>query len=104
MFEILINKFPEIQIFLLANYGGVSSCKCYIKSFIDKKFDVFIGGSLFDYRYMRNNNMTIKQSRVQVKHNNNNFTQNNKTKKQKKQLLCENYSNYTDINFLFLRK
>lgn len=104
MFEILIDKFPEIQIFLLANHGGVSSCKCYIKSFIDKKFDVFIGSGLFNYKFMRNNNMTIKQSKVHVKHNNNNFKKNNKTKKQKIQSLCDQYSYYSDVDFLFLRK
>ena len=108
MFSILIDKFPEIQMFMLSNYGGIPSCKCYIKSFIDKKFDIYIGGGLFNYEYMKNSNMKVKPSKVHIKHNNNNFKNNNnirkKTKKNKIEKLCNDYSDYADIDFLFVRR
>jgi predicted GNAT family acetyltransferase len=107
MFSILIDKFPEIQMFMLENQGAIPSCKCYIKSFIDKKFDVYMGGSLFDYNYMRNNNMTLKQKstvRIKINHNNNNFRKNTNTKKSKIETLCNQYSNQSNVDFLFVRR
>jgi hypothetical protein len=92
----LIDTNPDIDVYMLSSYGGISSCKCYIKAFMNEKFKIYIGGGLFDYDYFRKSNKTVKSnSTIRLK------SENIYKRKNNIENICTEVGNRKD--FLFIR-